>query len=173
MSTAATTAAGRWTLDPQASTASFIAPHLRSGVQGSIPFRAATVEFGNQGEVVRATAELELTAIDTGNPRRDRDLAKPHLLNTHHFPILAVTMDSCSTTATGWTAQVTIAARGRTCPASLIATRICAATDSTLRTRIQGSFDRSLLGLHIPGIIIGRQIRVELFAEFRAAPNRP
>lgn len=60
-----------------------------SGVWGSIPFRTATVEFGNHGEVVRATAELELTAIDTGNPRRDRDLAKPHLLNTHRNPILA------------------------------------------------------------------------------------
>ncbi|WP_434614451.1 hypothetical protein [Arthrobacter sp. A5] len=77
MSTTLNVTAGIWTLAAPESTAAFIAPHLWTSVRGAVPFRSAVAQIGHDGDLITATADLDVSALATGNARRDRDLAKP------------------------------------------------------------------------------------------------
>ncbi|MFQ4149571.1 hypothetical protein AAGW05_12885 [Arthrobacter sp. LAPM80] len=69
------------------STATFIATQLWTSVRGAVPFLSATAEIGHDAGLIAAAANLNLSPLATGNARRDRDLAKTHLLETYNLGI--------------------------------------------------------------------------------------
>jgi polyisoprenoid-binding protein YceI len=74
---------GDWIADLAASTVSFTVRNfgLRS-VTGQVPLVSAHVTVGPSGQPVSVRAELDARGIDTGHPRRDRDLRGARFLAT-------------------------------------------------------------------------------------------
>ena len=98
-------APGTWTLDPMASTATFVAHQLGRAIPGSIPIRSAYAEVGPRRSLRGAHVELDIASIRTGIEKRDLDLAKPRLLNTGQFPTLSVDIAPVEWTGKGWHAS--------------------------------------------------------------------
>ena len=78
-------AAGRWTVDLANSSATFRVRSFGRTVTGSVPITEGAVEVDG-GRPTAITGSLDLSAIDTGNARRDSDLRKPRLLDLDHHP---------------------------------------------------------------------------------------
>ena len=78
--------AGTWTVRSGRTTAAFEVRNFGfNRVRGTIPVRSGSVEVTG-GEVTAVRAELDLGALDTGNPKRDADLRKPNLLDSGARP---------------------------------------------------------------------------------------
>jgi polyisoprenoid-binding protein YceI len=158
--------AGRWVLGSP-STATFRVRNLGlKTVTGSVPISSAEVTVANGACSVHA--ELDLSRLDTGNAKRDSDLAKPKLLDTRQFPTMA--FDGSGPRA--WPGQQlltgTLAAHGHSIELTLhcIVERC---TEHELLVRGGGGFDRLDLGIKAPTFMIGRRIDVELSVLFRRA----
>ena len=156
--------AGVWRLDARISTASFTAHQLWMNIQGTIPFRSGQAEMGPNGQLLGATAELDLTAIDTGNARRERDLARPTLLDIASHPTLTVRIGAGRPTATGWIAPATLGVRGRRCPVELTIRLDEPGPDGEYRVVLRTELDRTPLGMRAPRFIIGRRVQIEVEA---------
>ena len=160
--------AGTWTLDPVASTASFTAHQLWLKIPGSIPFLTAGATIGDANDLLGATAELDLRAIETGHPRRNRDLAKPSLLDTDAHPTLTVQIGPGSATGQGWTAAATVGARGATVQVPVHIAVTERSDDGSVRVSITGVLDLAPLQPKAPRFIIGRWVQIRVDALFRA-----
>lgn len=164
---APTVAVGRWELDPATSTARFVARGMGRSVPGSIPFLSARCDVDAGGVPRRATADLDLAAIDTGNVRRDRDLAKPGLLDIAAHPTMTVEVDDLSVTSDGWTAIAVVHARGTAAPVEVTVVPETAPSADDAAVRIRGRLDRRLLGIKAPRFAIGRWVDLDVTARFR------
>lgn len=169
-------AVGRWELDATTSTARFVAHQLGRSIPGAIPFLSARCDIDDHGLPQRVAATLDLSAIDTGNPRRDRDLAKPGLLDIAAHPYLTVELADPSATTGGWTATAMVHARGAVAPVAVtIDTDIDTDTDalsdpaSGVTVRVRGRLDRLPLGIRAPRFAIGRWVDLDVTARFRRA----
>lgn len=127
-------------------------------VSGTVPITHATAYVDATGRPVRVDAELDLAHIDTGNARRDRDLAKAHLLDTGRFPTLTFHGGPGEPDGDGWRMTGRLAAHGQQIEVSLHAVR---AGDRITATT---SFDRADLGVRAPRLMIGRRIEVRIDA---------
>jgi polyisoprenoid-binding protein YceI len=80
---------GEWIADLAASTVSLTVRNfgLRS-VTGQVPLVSASVTVGPSGQPVSVRAELDARGIDTGHPRRDRDLRGARFLATDRWPLI-------------------------------------------------------------------------------------
>jgi polyisoprenoid-binding protein YceI len=166
MTAASTVSTGVWNLDAGQSSASFTAHQLWLDVPGVVPFRAGRAEIGPGGELLGATAELDLAAIDTGNPRRERDLAKRGLLDLVTHPTLSVEVGPGTRTPGGWTAWATVGARGATSQIEVQVTVGERGTDGRLHVTVSGVLDRKPLGMRVPRFAIGRWVHIEVSAVF-------
>ncbi len=159
----------RWELMTSLSSAGFTVRSLGRPVRGQVPIRHAAIEVDNTGRPTSVHAELDLAGLDTSNARRDRDLRKPHLLDTARFPTMIFTSTSTSVEAGGdhWLLPGRLSARGAEIDLVLTAT---ASHDSTRVTvRASAAFDRRELGIRAPRIMIGRRIDVLIEAVLRPA----
>lgn len=101
--TALPLAAGRWTLDPAHSTASFWIRHLGiSRVRGRFNRFDATLEVGATLADTRVRARLETASVDTGNADRDAHLRAPDLLDVERYPDLVFTSTAVAGTGGRW-----------------------------------------------------------------------
>lgn len=159
---------GMWELAP-GSLARFTVGNLGfKKVHGAVPLENAHVEVQPTGRITAVRALLDFSAIDTGNKRRDADLAKPKLLGTNSFPTM--TFQAAMVDSTGRTRQSflngTLEAHGHAIALKLHFTvEQCA--PGTLRVRASASFDRADLGIKAPSFMIGRQVEVHIDANFR------
>ncbi len=155
---------GRWVLGTP-STATFRVRNLGlNTVRGNIPITAAEITVA--GEQCSVHAELDLSRINTGNKKRDTDLAKPKLLDTRQFPMM--TFDGYGHSSGEDPMTGTFAARGHSIELALRCT-VERSAEQELLVRAAGGFDRLDLGIKAPSFMIGRRIEVELNVVFQRA----
>jgi polyisoprenoid-binding protein YceI len=151
-------ATGRWVVDAARSTATFSVGNFGvRTVTGSVPVLAGTLEVAD-GRPLRLSAELDLSALDTGSARRDADLRKPALLDLDAHPVLTYGAEEFEAGPQGWLARGTLGARGTTCPVTVLG--VPAATDAALHLVGTAVLDRTALGIRAPRLFIGRQVSV-------------
>ena len=161
--------AGTWSIVPDASTASFtVKDKLVLTVHGTIPVRSGTVVLGAEGEVTRASVELDLPGIATGITKRDAHLRTPGMLDAAGHPVLVVEAESTTAGPSGWQLTATLSARGARCPLVLEVTPT-AWEDQRIRVQATGRFDRKGLGMKVPTFIVGRYLDVQVEAVFERA----
>ena len=79
--------AGSYALDPSHSSVSFSARHLMvTKVRGRLPVVAGRLEIAEdpQGSSVEAT--VDVTAVDSGDPKRDEHLRSPDFFDVDRYP---------------------------------------------------------------------------------------
>ena len=116
---------GEWIADLAASTVSLTVRNfgLRS-VTGQVPLVSASVTVGPRGQPVSVRAELDARGIDTGHPRRDRDLRGARFLATDRWPLITfqastVQASTVQASGAGWTIAGTLTVKDRDCPVRL------------------------------------------------------
>jgi polyisoprenoid-binding protein YceI len=158
---------GVWTAVPDASRAGFrVRDKLIGHAAGTIPVRSGSVRFGTAGAVESARVELDVTGIDTGNARRDRDLRKPHFLAADDHPTIVVEAGRAASGAQGWSVTATLAARGATAPVDLVVT-LESADESSATVTVRGRLDRTTLRMTVPTFIVGRVVDIDVRLVFR------
>jgi polyisoprenoid-binding protein YceI len=168
MITATALRAGRWELVPARTSARFAVHNFGvATVHGQIPVTAAWVDVDAAGQATAVHAELDFTLIDTGNPRRDRDLRKPRLLDTVHHP--ALTFDG---TAAGMVVDGVLTGRSAT-RVSLDVTSISPGDAGTVTAHGTTVFDRAALGVRAPRFLIGRRIAAVIDITFAPPSVHP
>ena len=161
--------AGRWEHDASTSRATFTVRDFGfMTVRGSVPIVSAAVDVDENGAPVAVYATLDLTGMATGHRKRDRDLQKPHLLDTGRHPRLSFT-GSPVQRADGW--QVPGRLTGRATTDVTLDAHILDRSDSgELTVRAACTLDRRKLGVRAPRLLIGRYVAVRIEAAF--APPR-
>ncbi|WP_280342702.1 YceI family protein [Nocardia neocaledoniensis] len=92
----------RWAAAAQDSTAHFRVGHFGHTVQGSVPVLDGRLTLGPDGQPATVSGAVDLAAITTGNPRRDRDLRKPRLLDLDRHPVMSFVADDITGTDGEW-----------------------------------------------------------------------
>jgi polyisoprenoid-binding protein YceI len=167
-------AVGRWTVDPAHSTATFRVHSLGRTVSGNVPITEGTVDVDESGRPRAISGSLDLGAIDTGNPRRDKDLRKPRFLDLDRYPAMTFAADSAadSTTETpaGWRVTGQLAVRGtsvRLAGDAAVSPHHRSAHDRSATVTAHTQLDRRTLGIRAPRIMIGHAIDITVTAELR------
>ena len=152
-------ATGRWVVDPGRSSATFSVSNFGfRTVSGSVPVLGGDLEVADGGRPRRLAAELDLSSIATGSPRRDADLRKRSLLDLDTHPVLTYEADEFEVCPQGWRARGSLGARGTTCPVAVLG--VPAGTDGSLHLVGTAVVDRTALGIRAPRLLIGRQVSV-------------
>ena len=151
-------AAGRWTVDPAHSTATFRVSNLGRTVTGTVPVTEGTVDVdssadGGGGLPRMIFGSLDLAAIDTGHARRDKDLR-----------------NTITASLEGWRVTGQLSARGTRVPVAgdVAVSRHDRSATVTARTRL----DRRDLGVRAPRIMIGHTIDITVTATLRLVTPR-
>lgn len=154
---------GRWTVDPSRTTVTF---DVRNGprlVHGTLPVTGGEVTHGDTGLAVDVA--LDLSALRTGNARRDRDLRKPFLLDLDRHPIMRFSASTLLRQGEGWQLPGTLAVRGRELSVSVAVTEVTiGADDGELVATGTTSLDRRDVGIVAPPFMIGRRVDVQVRA---------
>ena len=152
---------GTWILSAPAS-AGFTVGNLVVGtVHGSVPVRSAYAEIAEDGSVRDAGAVLDLGGIDTGHPRRDKDLRRRSLLDLDNHPDLTFTATSVRPGETGWSVSGTLTARGVTRPIELNAAAE-QRSDGSVALRLTGRLARREYGVSAPRFMIGSVVELSV-----------
>ena len=156
-------AAGRWTVDPAHSTATFRVGNLGRTVTGTVPVTEGTVVIDGQHSAI--TGSLDLGAIETGNTRRDKDLRKPKFLDSDRYPAMTFTADAITIAPAGWRVAGQLTTRGTSVR---LAGNVDVSGDYTAATLTAHTrLDRRALGIRAPRIMIGHQIDITVTATIR------
>ncbi|MFN8029075.1 MAG: YceI family protein [Dermatophilaceae bacterium] len=154
--------AGTWQVVPHASTARFtVRDKTVATVHGTLPVTAGTAALAPTGVLTHARVELDATAIDTGNSRRETHLATPGLLDTATHPTVVVTAGPSTPGPDGWELAATLSARGTRAPVGLRAV-IAGEHAEGIRVHVHGRLDRTPLAMKIPRFIIGRYLDLDV-----------
>jgi len=156
---------GRWTVDPAHSTATFRVGNLGRTVTGSVPITGGTMDIDGRGQPSTITGSLDLSAIDTGNARRDKDLRKPKFLDLDRNPAMTFTAGTITATPAGWRVTGQLTARGTSVRLAGHVDLSGQYTSATLTAHTQ--LDRRALGIRAPRIMIGHHIDITVTAAIR------
>lgn len=152
---------GQWTLDPARSEAAVNVRNLGvKMVRGTVPVRAAQVIVGPIGQFLSVHAELDLAAIATAKAKRDKDLAKPALLDLRTHPTMVF-----DGTGAGDRVSGRLAVRGVEIPLELKVAVVDPSGD-TVEARVTTGFDRGPLGMKVPKFMIGGWFDISVTAVF-------
>jgi polyisoprenoid-binding protein YceI len=173
---------GDWIADLAASTVSFTVRNfgLRS-VTGQVPLVSAHVTVGPSGQPVSVRAELDARGIDTGHPRRDRDLRGARFLATDRWPAITfqastvrastVQASTVQASGAGWTIAGTLTVKDRDCPIRLDvggAEIIPNDPASSVNVCASARLDRRSVGVNsAPAFLIGHTILLSLAIRLR------
>ena len=168
---AVTLATGQWKVDVEHSTATFTVGNLGHTVTGTVPVLDGTVEVGPDGLPSAIYGSLDLSAIATGIPRRDKDLRKPKLLDLDRYPVSTFKADRMTASPGGWSVSGYLTARGTRTRLTGDVEVSVQGQGATLIARTQ--LDRRALGLREPKLMIGHQVDITVTATIRhpAAPD--
>jgi polyisoprenoid-binding protein YceI len=157
MTTVTSVAAGTWIVDPARTRAAFAARHLfGQTAHGSIAVTGGTIEVGADGCPHRLHATLDPASIDTGNPRRDKDLRGQRFLAVDAYPLMEVLADQIAATADGWNATATLRVHGHEVSLPIEATLEGASTTPHLRVSGTTRLDLRAAGIRVPGFMVRR-----------------
>jgi polyisoprenoid-binding protein YceI len=158
-------AVGRWTVDPAHSTATFRVRSLGRTVAGNVPITEGTMDVDESGRPRAISGSLDLDAVDTGNPRRDKDLRKPRFLDLDRYPAMTFAADSITASSAGWQVTGTLAVRGTS--VRLAGDAAVSPHDRSATVTAHTRLDRSDLGVRAPAIMIGHAIDITVTATLR------
>lgn len=159
-------AVGRWTVDPAHSTATFRVRSLGRTVTGNVPFTEGTMDVDESGRPRAISGSLDLGAIDTGNPRRDKDLRKPRFLDLDRYPAMTFAADSITASPAGWRVTGTLeAVRGTS--VRLAGDAAASSHEGSTTVTAHTQLDRRALGIRAPAIMIGHAIDITVTATLR------
>jgi polyisoprenoid-binding protein YceI len=159
-------AAGQWQVEPAESTATFRVGNFGRTVLGTVPMLEGTVEIDEDGTPSAVKGTLDISAIATGNARRDKDLRKPRLLDLDNYPVMTFTARRIYATPEGWHVSGLLTVRGIMTPVAGEVRLSTADLDmATLTATAQ--YDRKPMGIHAPRIMIGRTIEITVTATIR------
>ena len=158
-------AVGRWTVDPARSTATFRVRSLGRTVTGNVPITEGTMDVDESGRPRAISGSLDLGAVDTGNPRRDKDLRKPRFLDLDRYPAMTFAADSITVSPAGWQVTGTLAVRGTS--VRLAGDAAASSHEGSATVTAHTRLDRSDLGIRAPGIMIGHAIDITVTAALR------
>ena len=173
---------GEWIADLAASAVSLTVRNfgLRS-VTGQVPLVSASVTVGPSGQPVSVRAELDARGIDTGHPRRDRDLRGARFLATDRWPLITfqastfqastVQASTVQASGAGWTIAGTLTVKDRDCPIRLDvggAEIIPNDPASSVNVCASARLDRRSVGVNsAPAFLIGHTILLSLAIRLR------
>jgi polyisoprenoid-binding protein YceI len=183
---------GEWIADLAASTVSLTVRNfgLRS-VTGQVPLVSASVTVGPRGQPVSVRAELDARGINTGHPRRDRDLRGARFLATDRWPLITfqastvqastvqastvqagtVQASTVQASGAGWTIAGTLTVKDRDCPVRLDvdgADIIPNDPASSVNVCASARLDRRSVGVNsAPAFLIGHTILLSLAIRLR------
>jgi polyisoprenoid-binding protein YceI len=80
--------AGTWNVDPAHSEVTFVIRHLMTKVRGSFTEFAGAIQIAESVEASTATAEIQLTSIDTRNADRDAHIRSADILDIDNHPTI-------------------------------------------------------------------------------------
>lgn len=109
-------------------------------VRGQIPVVRADVAIDADG-LPRGTATLDVSAVETPNAKRDRDLQKPRFFDTATFPLLDFRSVSTRRSGDEIVVDGMLTIRGEDCPLSLVVT-LAPQPDGTVAVHATGTFNR-------------------------------
>jgi polyisoprenoid-binding protein YceI len=158
-------AVGRWAVDPAHSTATFRVRSLGRTVTGNVPVTEGTVDVDESGQPRAISGSLDLGAIDTGNPRRDKDLRTPRFLDLDRYPVMTFAADSITTSPIGWRVTGNLAVRGTS--VRLTGDAAVSPHDRSATVTAQTQLDRRALGIRAPRIMIGHAIDITVTVALR------
>jgi len=159
-------AVGRWIVDPAHSTATFRVRSLGRTVTGNVPITDGTVDVDESGRPRAISGSLDLGAIDTGNPRRDKDLRKPRFLDLDRYPAMTFAADSITASPdASW--QVTGQLAVRDTSVRLAGDATVSPHDRSATVTAHTQLDRRTLGIRAPRIMIGHPIDITITAALR------
>jgi polyisoprenoid-binding protein YceI len=153
---------GTWQLNAAASTASFSIGNLGRTVHGTVPLLEGTFEV-TDGKPSAIQGSLDLGAINTGHPRRDKDLRKPSLLDLDTHPTMTFASRTITATETGWHVTGRLRIRNIAVPVAGDVT-LSTTDDNSVTLAATARFDRKPIGIRAPRLLIGRFIDVTLTA---------
>jgi polyisoprenoid-binding protein YceI len=158
-------AVGRWTVDPAHSTATFRVRSLGRTVTGNVPITNGIVDVDESGRPRAISGSLDLGAIDTANPRRDKDLRKPRFLDLDRYPAMTFAADSTTASSAGWRVTGQLAVRGTS--VRLAGDVTVSPHDRSATVTAHTQLDRRALGIRAPRIMIGHAIDITVTAALR------
>nr|QEO74056.1 hypothetical protein [uncultured bacterium] len=170
MTTTIALAAGIWQVVPGTASSSFSVHNLFHTCHGSVPVLDGTVEVDEDGRPALVEGSLDLGAIDTGNPRRDKDLRKPSLLDLANHPTMTFKSRTITPADTGWHVTGRLRVRGIALPVSGEVTLSDPDGDQATLTAT-AQFDRKPIGIRAPRFVIGRLVDVHLTATVKRLPR--
>jgi polyisoprenoid-binding protein YceI len=162
--------AGTWTVETAQSTAAFVAREkFGNVVRGHIPLVDGAV-IADQQNVVSVTTTLDMSGIETGNARRDKDLRSKRFFHTAVRPTMRFVADVVTPSAEGWLVRGDLQVNDRTCPVELDV-RIDVATadphSGTARVFARGVIDKRAAGINAPNWLIRHPVQIEIAATLR------
>lgn len=161
---------GSWTLADTTTMARFTVGNLvTKTVSGSIPITSASLSVSGDGSI-SVEVDADLAAIDTGHPKRDRDLRKPALLDLDRHPRLHfragdVRAEDISAVADGWQVPGRLTVKGVTTEI-VVDVEVQPAGEEGLRVRVTGRVDRREFGIKAPRFMIGVLVDFEANVPF-------
>ncbi|MEP6762574.1 MAG: YceI family protein [Sporichthyaceae bacterium] len=165
MSATTTLRSGTWTVTTERATASFAVRSIMHGqVHGTVPVTSGTVLVDTSGQPIGVQAELDLSSIKTDNPRRDKDLRKPRLLDLDTYPTMTFSSEIITATDTGWDVEGTLQVRGRSVPLTFAVVCEPASADGQVRCVATATLDRRGIGFKAPRPLIGHELMFEVDA---------
>ncbi|MBJ8343790.1 YceI family protein [Antrihabitans sp. YC2-6] len=145
-------------VDTTQSTASFAVKKLGFTVKGTVPIRDGRVELDESGAIIAISGVADLSAIDTGNKRRDIDLRKKNLLDLDAHPAACFEAKTVWPTEDGLRVSGRLDARGASAKVVFNVVREGNVFHGTC------VFDRRELGVRAPRILIGHDITMTITA---------
>ena len=151
-----------WAVSDSRTRATFAVRGLFGQVHGSVCCSWGDVEVDEFGNPLRVRAELDLNSLATGIARRDADLRKPRFLDIDRHPTMSWSADRFRPGEDGqWTAEGELQVRGVRVPLAVTGAAEPAG-DGAVRVRATAVLDRMAVGISVPRLMIGRQVRIAL-----------
>ncbi|KAF0849468.1 polyisoprenoid-binding protein YceI [Nocardia caishijiensis] len=157
-----------WVADTEHCTAAFRVGHIGGHVHGAAPVLAGLLTLTPDGRPITAAGVVDLAAIDTGNPRRDRDLRKPRLLDLDGHPRTTFTAEDITADGPRWRVAGVAAVRGRAVPL-IFTVDTFDITDTAVTVTASAVLDRTAFGLRAPSLLIGRWVDITVRVVLRPA----
>ena len=170
-------AAGSYALDPSHSQVTFSARHLMvTKVRGRFPVTAGKLEIADDPQNSSVEATIDVSAVDSGDPKRDEHLRSADFFDVEHYP--TVTFRSTKVVDKGageFTLEGELTVRDQTRPVTLEGEYLGTQASPWGDTRIGFSAETEIsrkdwglewnVALETGGVLVGEEISLTLEVE--------
>jgi polyisoprenoid-binding protein YceI len=165
-------ATGTWTVDVAATRAGFAVRNFGlKTVHGTIAVTGGTLEVHPTGMPLRLSSTLDPSSIDTGNPRRDRDLRGARFLNVVNHPSMEVVADQFEQTGNSWRVHAVLRVAGTETPLWIDGRLGEESGAGRLAVTGTARLDLRAAGIRVPRFLIGRWVDIMISARLTRAAH--